>query len=512
MKRAFLLPIVPAVVLAVAGSTPAADLTPPAPPVWRVENIDAPPGIDPQVGALSPLPDGRMAVAFHRGEVAIYDPRNRKWSIFARGLHEPLGLLPVSDREMLVMQRPELTRLTDDDGDGSADRYETVWDGFGMTGNYHEFAYGPVRAKNGDLFVGLNLASNGASVFKEVRGPWNDLGGTHDDFFTDWKNTSKRIWKMYSKVPLRGCIVRLDARTGKAEPFSYGWRSPDGLMLDAADRLLVTDNQGDWVATSSLSVSRAGAFHGHPASLVWRDGWTRNPMEVPGEEYAAMRTRPAVLFPHGTMANSPTQPALDNTAGKFGPFSGQIVVGEMNTPRLIRVMPDEIGGTVQGACTPLINGGGLRAGVHRLAFAPDGSLWTGHTHLAWAGGEGLQRLVWSGTVPFEVLAVHMVAGGFELKLTDTLKTAPDAAAWKIRRYRYLYHRDYGSPETEKAGVPVKSAVVSADGRTVTLQFDEPLLGDGTVYEFSLPALVSAAGLKLGSRLICYTSNRTVTQP
>ena len=45
------------------------------------------------------------------------------------------------------MQRPELTRVKDTDGDGTADEYETVFDGFGMSGNYHEFAFGPAILK-----------------------------------------------------------------------------------------------------------------------------------------------------------------------------------------------------------------------------------------------------------------------------------------------------------------------------------------------------------------------------
>ena len=40
---------------------------------FRVADLKAPAGVDPQVGAILPLSDGRVAVAFHRGEVAVYD-------------------------------------------------------------------------------------------------------------------------------------------------------------------------------------------------------------------------------------------------------------------------------------------------------------------------------------------------------------------------------------------------------------------------------------------------------
>jgi hypothetical protein len=40
---------------------------------FRVTDLKGPVGVDPQVGAILPLSDGRVAVAFHRGEIAVYD-------------------------------------------------------------------------------------------------------------------------------------------------------------------------------------------------------------------------------------------------------------------------------------------------------------------------------------------------------------------------------------------------------------------------------------------------------
>ena len=112
---------------------------------YKVEDITTPPGLDPQVGGLDFTPNGKLAACFHRGEVYTYDPKSGNWTLFAEGLQEPLGLVAVSDYEFVVMQRSELTRLQDLDRDGLADSYLTLWDGFGLTGNYHEFAFGPVR-------------------------------------------------------------------------------------------------------------------------------------------------------------------------------------------------------------------------------------------------------------------------------------------------------------------------------------------------------------------------------
>ena len=42
--------------------------------------------------------------------------------------------------------------------DGRADAYETVCAAWGMSGNYHEYAYGLVRGADGAFFGTLNLA------------------------------------------------------------------------------------------------------------------------------------------------------------------------------------------------------------------------------------------------------------------------------------------------------------------------------------------------------------------
>src|SRR5690606_41268329 len=113
---------------------------------------------------------------FHRGDERITEGQSETWRLLAEGLHGPLGLMAVSDTEVLVMQRPDLTRLKDTDGDGAADEYQTVTDAFGLSGNYCEFGYGPVKDKEGNLYISLNTASNGAGIWDELRGEFNENG------------------------------------------------------------------------------------------------------------------------------------------------------------------------------------------------------------------------------------------------------------------------------------------------------------------------------------------------
>ena len=87
---------------------------------YNVENIPTPKGLDPQIGGLTFLPNGRLAACFHRGEVYIYNLKTKEWKLFADGLHEPSGIIAEDNHTLVVMQRPELTLLRDTDGDGEA--------------------------------------------------------------------------------------------------------------------------------------------------------------------------------------------------------------------------------------------------------------------------------------------------------------------------------------------------------------------------------------------------------
>jgi glucose/arabinose dehydrogenase len=470
---------------------------------YKVSQVKGPQGVDAQVGALAALPDGRIAVAFHRGEIGVYSPESKAWNIFAEGLHEPLGILPEADGSFLVMQRAELTRLSDTKGGGQADRYDTLWDGFGMTGNYHEFAFGPVRQASGKLLVSLNLASSGDTVFKEVRGQWLPIGLERSEFYGDWKKNGKLAGRMYSRVPWRGWVMEIDPKTGEATPYASGFRSPDGLGFDAEGRLLVSDNQGDWRGTSELFVVQKDGFYGHPASLPWRADWgNQPPLEVPVETLDKLRTPAAVWFPHMSYANSPTQMVRIPEGPAWGAFAGQIVIGEMNVPKLLRVTLEQVGGMWQGACYPFIECKELEKGLHRLAFAGD-KLWLGRTHLSWAGGEQLAYVEATGKQPFDALEIKARKGGFLVRFTKPLdSTAADAKLWNIRRYRFAYHVEYGSPELEQEWITPVSVKIGSDGMSAELQLAE--LHENFVYDFYFDRIRSASAEEVLNERAAYT--------
>lgn len=482
-----------------------------AAPFFKIEPMPLPEGVDPQIGGVDVLPDGRIATVFHRGEALVFDPTKKTWSRFAEGLQEPLGVLAESATSWLVMQRSELTRLRDTDGDGTVDDYETVFDGFGMTGNYHEFAFGPAKAKDGSLYLALNLASNGAGTAPEVRGPWSDIGELNRQQMiqsADWGKRSKSAGRMYSRTAWRGWVLRLSPDGKQMEPFACGFRSPDGIGFDADGNLLVTDNQGDWRGTSPLYVVKRGGFYGQPASLVWRQDWKDgDPLKLPVAKLESLRTLEAARFPQGDLANSPTQPVV--IPPSWGPYAGGVLIGEMNQKRMVRYLPDDIDGFRQGALIPMFDGTSLGNGNHRLAFAPDGALWVGKTHLSWAGDRGLVKIS-----PEDIASVFTVTSCKQAKAGDnpilTLRfsqplaeTPPEIA---VQRYGYAYHQDYGSPKTDPATVTPERVSVSEDRRSVVIELK---LTAGQVHELDLTKLKSRDGQALEGGKVYYQAAKVL---
>ena len=470
---------------------------------YQIENLPMPAGVSAEVGGMDFTPSGKLAACFHHGGVYLFDLNTSRWTQFATGLHDPLGLIAVSDTEIIVLQRAELTRLIDTNADGTADRYETLSESFGVSGNYHEFPFGPAKGPDGNLFIALGHASNGqgSTVQQEMRGAINPHA---------LPNRSK-----YAIVPYRGWVLRIDPTTGQATPFADGFREPNGIGFDPEGRLFVVDNQGDYVGTSKLYLVERGAFYGHPASLVWRSDSNRaarDPYTIPLEQLNTFRKRAAVLIPHGSLANSPTQPVWDTTAGRFGPFTGQLFIGEMNTPRLLRVMLEEVGGTTQGAVTTFYENAELAAGNNRMVFGPDGALYIGQTQRVgkWVGGSGIQRLVYTGSPPPGLMKFELTATGFRLTFTTPIDpiTASNAVNYSFHRYRYHYHAKYGSDQIDRTEIVPIHAALSDNGLTVTLTLPPDTLRTEHVFELQMNHVRTAGNhVPIVNNFAAYTVQR-----
>jgi hypothetical protein len=130
----------------------------------------------------------------------------------------------------------------------------------------------------------------------------------------------------------------------------------------------------------------------------------------------------------------------------------------------------------------------------------DGSLWVGGTNRGW-GSRGsapgaLDRVVWSGKVPFEVLEMRAKPDGFELVFTKPADpaTAANPASYAIRTFTYIFQAAYGSPEVDATVPKITSIKVSDDGLRARLTLDEMKIGN--IHELKMPGVRSAEGKPL----------------
>lgn len=463
----------------------------------------SPDGLPLEVSGLAVVDDQRVAVAIRKGEVwmldGVYDdpPRNVKYQRFASALHEPLGLLRHGDA-FYTVQRSELTRLRDTDRDGQADEYRTVAKGWGLTGHYHEYAYGPKLDREGNLWLTLNigLGLKGAQLDRTVRDP--TLG--------------------YRQGRWRGWGMKVTA-DGKLVPVCAGMRSPSGIGINRAGDMFYTDQQGNWVATNSLHHMREGAFFHHAEALASMSlpGSTITDVEkVPDglpypdalEKFPQLRP-PAVWFPYEKAGQSATDIMLDESAGKFGPFAGQLFVGEFTQASIHRVFLEKVGGEYQGACFPFRSR--FASAVLRLAQGTDGSVFVGLTNRGWSSlgtsAYGLQRLVWTGNTPFEIKEMHARSDGFELVFTKPVdpESAKARTSYSMNSHTYLYHSTYGSDEIQKRNLRIVGTTVSKDGLSVQIRVNS--LRRFFVHELIATGIRSRDGEPLLHRHAWYTLNR-----
>lgn len=456
-----------------------------------------------EVSGLAVLDEDRVAVTIRKGEIwilkGVFDdpPSAVEYHLFATGLHEPLGLL-WHDGAFLTMQRSELTRIEDTSGDGIADSYETLAKGWGVTGHYHEYAYGPKLDGEGNLWVTLNigLGLRGDQLQRAVQEPTLKV--------------TQGLW--------RGWGMKLTPQ-GKLLPICAGMRSPSGLGANQAGDMFYTDQQGNWVATNSLHHMREGAFYHHPEALASMnqpgspiEGITAIPDGVPFPEalkrLPQMRP-PAVWLPYKKAGQSPTDIMLDQSEGKFGPFSGQLFVGEFTLSSIHRVFLEKVDGEYQGAVFPFRSG--MASAVLRLGQGPDGSVLVGLSNRGWSSlgtaSYGLQRLVWTGKTPFEIQEMRATPTGFELTFTQPVdpQTGGDVASYSLSSHTYLYHKAYGSDEIQKKELEITQAEVSEDRLRVRLTVSG--LREVFVHELRADGLRSRSGQPLLHPDAYYTLNK-----
>ena len=451
---------------------------------YRVVSVPMPKGQVIEAGAFELMPDNRLAVGTRRGDIffvkGIDEEKPRpQFHQFVEGLDEIFGLAHRKGA-LYVTHSAELTRVVDSDNDGRADRFETVSDAWGY-GNYHEYAFGSKFDEKGNIYVALGLSNS-----------------------------------YHSRALFRGWAMKITPE-GKSIPIASGLRSPGGIGPNEHGALFYIESQGPWNSSCSLKFLKPGGFMGHPVSFNWykyvphlkEPAKPESGTRIVTEKEKVKELVPyAVIFPYIRMGRSITGYVVDRTGGKFGPFENQIFLGDYTQSIIMRATTEEINGVWQGACYPFREG--LSTGILNVQFTPKGRLLAGGTNRGWPVRGikpfALERLDWTGKMPFEIKRINITSDGFKITFTKPveIRTGNDPKSYKVSTFTHIYHGGYGGPEVDQTTPQVKSAKLAADGLSAQIILSE--LKRGHVHEFDLGLLRDRDKEELLHRHAYYTVN------
>ncbi len=417
-------------------------------PSYTFHNM-RPNDFEPLVGGIDWLSDGRMVLAHWgvdmkvEGKVYILtgmagtDRSQVKWTEFATGLKEPLGLVVVNDI-IHVFCKDGLWKLTDPNNNGKSEGNEKIklvsgWSYPAKAGGgerWHLFNFGLVQ-KDG-LFYG-------------------NLGGEFPPSTTQGKD--------------RGSLISMDAEKGTFKVLTGGLRTPNGLVIGPEGEFFGTDNQGHYQSSNKLNNFREGRNYGMP-----------NDPAHPYDVKNVPTSPPAIWLQQGEMSNSPSDPVYITE----GTYAGQMLVGDVRNGYLLRMSLEKVDNEWQGAA--YLFGGGFEAGINRIKFGPDGHLYVGQigdkARVSWNFKNklhGFSKMVNNGKLTHEILAVRSRSGGMEIEFTKPLENAASQIAkYQVRSWVNLHgQQTYGAGAKQNVkDHTVKSVTVSPDKKKVMLAIDD----------------------------------------
>ena len=348
--------------------------------------------------------------------------------------------------------------------------------------HYHEFAFGSKPDSDGNIWVALCLSKS-----------------------------------YHSDAPFRGWCLKITP-DGKTIPICSGIRSPCGIGPNKDGVMFYSESQGPWNGSCSLKVLQPGGFMGHPVSFNWYEKAPElgpapvkpnTPSRLEAERKRVKELVPyAIVFPYKRMGRSISGFMVDRTSGKFGPFQDQIFVADFSLGVVMRATTEQINGVWQGACYPFREG--FDTGLLAVQFTPNGNLIAGGTNRGWPvrgpKAYSMQRLDWTGVVPFEIREINAKPNGFVLKFTKPvdLAIASNPDVFQLKTFTHIYQQGYGSPEVDQTVPKVVNATVATDGMSVHLEVDG--LVQGHVHDFFLPDMRSSENEDLVHSSAYYTLN------
>ena len=407
-----------------------------------------------RMAALDFYDDGRIAVATLGGDVWTVSGVDEslaslQWRRFATGLFEPLGIR-VIDGTVYVTVRDGILRLHDLNNDGEADYYEDFYTDPDVSNGFHAYNFDLQTDSEGNLYF------------------------TKPGRYTDYS--------------LPGALMKISPDGEDIEVLARGFRVPNGMGLDpVTDTIYVSGQEGQWVPASKISIVPVG-----------EDVQPWFGVSQTAEQVFDTFVQPFIWMPR----------ELDNsTAGqlmvrdeRFGPLDGKLMHVSFGKGWIYYHMQEEVDGVTQGAVVAMPFQ--FDAGVQRLRQNPaDGQVYvvglTGWDAESTVADGNLTRVRYTGAPAYMLTETHVVNDGIELRFTFELDadSATDVANYMVERWNYHWTANYGSAhyslnnpgETGNDAVPVRSAEIGEDGRSVVLHFDKMVPVDQMMIRMDIAA-------------------------
>lgn len=401
-----------------------------------------------RTSALDFFPDGRMVVATQGGDIWIVsgvddELLNLRWKRFAGGLYEPFGV-KVVDGQIYVTCKDRLTRLHDRNGDGEADFYESFCADTDVSSFFHAFNFDLQTDSSGNFYY----AKSG----------------------------------QYTSYALPGALIKVSPDGKQQEVVGTGFRTPNGIGMLPSDRVTVSDNQGNWVPASKISLVRPGGFYGYVQTHSGGERWAPDGGRIDHTRVVPPETfdRPLIWMPQEVDNSSGGQIWVDDP--RWGPLSGRMLHTSFGKGWLFYLMIQEVDEVSQAALVRFPHD--FRTGIMRGRVNPhDGQVYVTGLNGWNEGGRpglldgGIERIRYTGQ-PLPMLTDCQVEpDGLRLKFNFPLdrQIANENASYQVDRWNYQWRHDYGSelyhPTSGEVGiesVKVRSADVSDDRHEVKL--------------------------------------------
>jgi len=402
-----------------------------------------------RTSALDFFEDGRMALATHGGDVWIVSGidaglEELKWKRFASGLYEPFGVRVVKGQVYLTC-KDRLVRLHDFNGDNEADFYESFSADTDVSFFFHAFNFDLQTDAEGNFYY----AKAG----------------------------------QYTDYALPGAVIKVSPDGRRREVYCTGFRTPNGMGMMPDGRPTVSDNQGNWIPASKVSLVTQGGFYGYVQTHARPGAWAPDGGRIDHTKVVPPKTfdPPIIWMPQDFDNSSGGQLHVDDP--RWGPLSGRLLHTSFGKGWMYYFLLQDLGDVAQAGIVKLPLD--FITGIHRARVNPaDGQVyavglngWNGGGRKGLAEG-GVQRVRWTGRDVKLVTGMEVRSGGIEFSFNFDLdpKVATNPQSYDLTQWNYRWRASYGSAQwsvknpDRQGRDPVRIARVTlgADGRSVFL--------------------------------------------